>query len=183
MPLWSHDQRESVWQIEKSVSPLSRNLWPLNLASRWLQQGDSARKALSHHRLLICTFDCKVKFYFSPRRHLKRWVFFTLNIYIIFIYISIYLYIERHKVAIESWHEWDYNLWLLNFVQKLSEPHNFNWHSEPTLYTYSNLISCSDFILAIAFISCNINHITAFNHISVVYIYFLLSRLLICASI
>ena len=92
MPLWSHDQRESMWQFEKSISPLSQNLWPLNLAARWLQQGDSARKALSHHRLLICNFDCKVKFYFSPRRHLKRWgVFVTLNIYIIFIYI----YIQR----------------------------------------------------------------------------------------
>ena len=58
-------------------------------------------------------------------------------------------------VAIESWPEWDLNPRPLNSVQKPTEllGHEFNSHSEPTLYSYSNFIICSvsRFISAVAF--------------------------------
>ena len=48
------------------------------------------------------------------------------------------------EVAIESWPEWDLNTRLLNSVQSLQPTelsgHEFNSHSEPTLYSYSNFI-------------------------------------------
>ena len=61
---------------------------------------------------------------------------------------------ELLEVAIESWPERDLNSQPLNSVQTLSG-HEFNWHSEPTLYIYSNFIVCSasNFILPIAFVS------------------------------
>ena len=63
------------------------------------------------------------------------------------------------EVAIESWPEWDLNPRPLNSVQKLQPTelsgHDFNLHSEPNLYSYSNFIFCSvsHFISAIAFVS------------------------------
>ena len=59
----------------------------------------------------------------------------------------------------ERWPEWDLNPRSMNFVQTLwpteLSGHEFNSHSELTLYSYSNFIVCSvsHFILAIAFIS------------------------------
>ena len=44
---------------------------------------------------------------------------------------------ELLEVAIESWPERDLNPQPLNSVQTLSG-HEFNWHSEPTLYIYSS---------------------------------------------
>ena len=45
------------------------------------------------------------------------------------------------EIAIESWPEWDLNPRLLNSVQTLwpteLSGHEFNSHSEPTLYSYS----------------------------------------------
>ena len=61
------------------------------------------------------------------------------------------------EVAIESWPEWDLKPRPLNSVQTLYTTellgHEFNSHSEPTLYSYSNFIICSvsDFISAIVF--------------------------------
>ena len=57
-------------------------------------------------------------------------------------------------VAIESWPEWDLNS---RFKLELSG-NEFNSHSEPTLYSYSNLIVCtvSHFISAIAFVSLHV---------------------------
>ena len=50
-------------------------------------------------------------------------------------------------VAIESWPESDLNTRPLNSVQTLQPTelsgHEFNSHSEPTLYSYSNFIVCS----------------------------------------
>ena len=66
------------------------------------------------------------------------------------------------EVAIESWPEWELNPQPLNSVQTLYPTdlsgHEFNLHSEPTLYSYSNLIVCSvsGFISVIAFISRHI---------------------------
>ena len=64
------------------------------------------------------------------------------------------------EVAIESWSEWELNLQPLNSVQQTLKPtelsgHEFNSHSEPTLYSCSNFIVCSvsNFISAIVFIS------------------------------
>ena len=63
------------------------------------------------------------------------------------------------EAATESWPEWDLNPRPLNSVQTLqpTEPsgHEFNSHSEPTLYSHSNFIVCSvsHFISAIAFVS------------------------------
>ena len=62
------------------------------------------------------------------------------------------------EIAIESWSEWDLNPKPFEFrSDNLTElsGHEFNLHSEPTLYSYSNLIACSvsDFILTIAFLS------------------------------
>ena len=48
------------------------------------------------------------------------------------------------------------------FIQMLKPTelsgHEFNSHSEPALYSYSNFIFCSvsDFILVIAFVSCHV---------------------------
>ena len=59
------------------------------------------------------------------------------------------------EVAIESWPEWDMNPQPLNSVQMLYPTelsgHEFNSHSEPMLYSYSNFIVCSvsDFIYAL----------------------------------
>ena len=36
LELWSFDQREFMWQIEKVISSFSSDLWALNLARRWL---------------------------------------------------------------------------------------------------------------------------------------------------
>ena len=69
------------------------------------------------------------------------------------------------EVATESWPEWDLNQGPLNSVQTLSPTevsgHEFNSHSERTLYSYSNFIVCSvsHFISAIAFVS----HHVCFN--------------------
>ena len=63
------------------------------------------------------------------------------------------------EVAIESWPEWDLNPRPMNFVQTLQpielSGHEFNSHSEATLYSYSNFIVCSmsNFISAIVFVS------------------------------
>ena len=63
------------------------------------------------------------------------------------------------EVAIESRPEWDLNPRPLNSVQTLYPTelsgHEFNSHSEPTFYSYSNFIICSvsHFISAIAFVS------------------------------
>ena len=51
------------------------------------------------------------------------------------------------QVAIETFLEWDLNSLPLNSVQMhwstgLSS-HEFNWHSEPTFYSYSSFIVCS----------------------------------------
>ena len=47
------------------------------------------------------------------------------------------------EVAIESWPGWDLNPRPLNFVQTLQPTelsgHELNSHSEPTLYSYSNI--------------------------------------------
>ena len=47
------------------------------------------------------------------------------------------------EVAIESWPEWDLNTRLLNSVQTLQPTelsgHEFNSHSDPTLYSSSNI--------------------------------------------
>ena len=66
------------------------------------------------------------------------------------------------EVAIESWPEWDLSPRPLNCVLTLKPTelsgHEFNSHSEPTLYSYSNFIVCSvsNFISAIAFVSCHV---------------------------
>ena len=63
------------------------------------------------------------------------------------------------EVAIESYPDWDLHPRPLNSVQTLSPTelsgHEFNSHSEPTLYSYSSFIVCSvsSFISAIAFAS------------------------------
>ena len=63
------------------------------------------------------------------------------------------------ELAIESWRGWDLNPRTLNSVWMLYPTelsgHEFNWHSEPTLYSLSNFIvrSVSSFISAIAFVS------------------------------
>ena len=56
--LKSHDllitwQLEVTLQIEKIVSPLSQDLWPLNLTECWLQGGSGERKRLSPHQLYL----------------------------------------------------------------------------------------------------------------------------------
>ena len=63
------------------------------------------------------------------------------------------------EVAIESWSEWESNPRSMNSVQTLYPTelpgHEFNSHSEPTLYSYSKFIVCSvsHFISPIAFVS------------------------------
>ena len=63
------------------------------------------------------------------------------------------------EVAIDSWPEWDLKPRPLNSVQTLQptelSSHDFNSHSGPTLYSYSNFIYCSvsHFISAVAFVS------------------------------
>ena len=58
-------------------------------------------------------------------------------------------------VHIESWHEQDFNLWLLHFVQTLwpSElsDREFNYHQLPILYRYSKFIFCSAFRFQLSF--------------------------------
>ena len=72
------------------------------------------------------------------------------------------------KVAIESWPEWDLNPRPLNSVQTLYSTelsgHEFNSHSEPTLYSYSNFIVCSvsRFISANVFVSRHVYLIEIF---------------------
>ena len=46
---WPTKSRDSG----KIISPLSKILWPLNLAGWWLQGGGSERKRQSRHRLLV----------------------------------------------------------------------------------------------------------------------------------
>ena len=49
---------------------------------------------------------------------------------------------EFFEVAIESWPEWVLNPTPLNSIQTLQPTelsgHEFNWHSGPTFYGYSN---------------------------------------------
>ena len=53
MTLWSGDQLEFRWQIEKVISLFSQDLWVLNLLGCWLWGADSERKHLSCHQLLV----------------------------------------------------------------------------------------------------------------------------------
>ena len=92
----------------------------------------------------------------------KRHCFFTwITIYMVFTTKVFF------PATIESWPEWDLNppplnsvlmLWLIELSR-----HEFNPHSEQTLYCYFNFIVCSvpGFILAIAFVS----HYVCFNWI------------------
>ena len=59
------------------------------------------------------------------------------------------------EAAIESWPEWNVNPRPLNAAPTELSGHEFNSHSEPILYSYSNFIICSvlSFISAIAFTS------------------------------
>ena len=54
--LWSSDQDEVMWLLEKSVSLFSWGLLLMNLAGCWLYEGYSSCKCLSCHRLLILKF-------------------------------------------------------------------------------------------------------------------------------
>ena len=42
-----------MWWFEKILSPLSQDLWPLNLAGGWLRGGSSAHKCFSYERLHV----------------------------------------------------------------------------------------------------------------------------------
>ena len=44
------------WQIERVVSPLSQDLWSLNLAGWWICGGGSERKLLNRHQPLLLFF-------------------------------------------------------------------------------------------------------------------------------
>ena len=79
------------------------------------------------------------------------------------------------EVAIESLPEWDLNPQQLNSVHMLKPTnlsgHDFNLHSEPNFYSYSNFLVCSvsSFIWAIAFISRHVRFYFKFargNHMS-----------------
>ena len=79
------------------------------------------------------------------------------------------------EVAIESLPEWDLNPQQLNSVHMLKPTnlsgHDFNLHSEPNFYSYSNFLVCSvwSFISAIAFISRHVRFYFKFargNHMS-----------------
>ena len=61
------------------------------------------------------------------------------------VYIMVFTTEGFFEAAIESWPKWDFK----------PRPHEFNSHSEPTLYSYSNFIVCSVscFISAVAFVS------------------------------
>ena len=54
--LKSHDLTLDTWQIDKVISLLSKDLWQLNLAGRWVQGGCSERKRLSRDRLLVFSY-------------------------------------------------------------------------------------------------------------------------------
>ena len=49
----SHDIKLVTGQINKIISPLSQDLWPLNLAGCWLQREGLECKRVSRHRLLV----------------------------------------------------------------------------------------------------------------------------------
>ena len=83
--------------------------------------------------------------------HIPIYIFIFISIYL---YFYIYLYIiyvfttdKFFGVAIESLPQCDLNPQLLNSVQMLLPTdlsgHEFNSHSEPTLYSYLNFIVCS----------------------------------------
>ena len=71
------------------------------------------------------------------------------HVYEFHIYIYIYIYVTGRffEVAIEGWPELDLNPRPLNSIQTFSPTElsgrEFNLHSEPTLYSYSNFIVCS----------------------------------------
>ena len=72
------------------------------------------------------------------------YIYISISIYI-YIYLSIYMVFSTEglfEVAIESW----------------LTGHEFNSHSEPSLHSNSNFIDCSvsNFISAIAFVSCHV---------------------------
>ena len=46
MVFWSREHCEVTWKFEKSISPLSQDLWPLNLTGCWLQGGAAESKHL-----------------------------------------------------------------------------------------------------------------------------------------
>ena len=70
MTLWSRDQREVSWQIEKSLSLLSQDLWPLNLTRCWHQRRASHTNFLIIREvplvfLHLCTASYKSIYYFQ----------------------------------------------------------------------------------------------------------------------
>ena len=98
----------------------------------------------------------------------------------IYVYIYIYMVLTTvgfFEVSIESWREWDLSPRPLNSVQTLKATelsgHEFNSHSEPALYSYSNSIVCSvpHFISAMPFVSYHVCFNGKFLEIYFVYIY------------
>ena len=51
--MWRHVGHVTNKIILIKLSPLSQDLWPLNLAGSWLQGGGPERKCISHHRVVV----------------------------------------------------------------------------------------------------------------------------------
>ena len=87
------------------------------------------------------------------------------------VYIMVFTTEGFFEAAIESWPKWDFN----------PRPHEFNSHSEPTLYSYSNFIVCSvsGFISAVAFVSRHVY----FNLLLLLFYLLLLLYIYICTYI
>ena len=51
--IWSCEQCEFTWQIEEFISPISQDLWSLNLVGWWLQGRHSEHKCLSYYELTV----------------------------------------------------------------------------------------------------------------------------------
>ena len=128
--------------------------WAINLLVELVLRA-SFVQSLQFHQLSVPAFISAIVF-------ISRNVYFNPN------FLEEITWVQRNKLihmvftteeTIESLLKWDLNQQPLNSVQMLqmseNSGHEFNSHWEPTLYSYSNLTSCSvwAFISAVVFIS------------------------------
>ena len=132
----------------------------------------------SYSNFLVCSVSSFISAIAFISRHVRFYFKFARGNHISLAECTIHMVFTTEaffEVAIESLPEWDLNPQQLNSVHMLKPTnlsgHDFNLHSEPNFYSYSNFLVCSvsSFISAIAFISRHVRFYFKFargNHIS-----------------
>ena len=132
----------------------------------------------SYSNFLVCSVSSFIWAIAFISRHVRFYFKFARGNHISLAECTIHMVFTTEaffEVAIESLPEWDLNPQQLNSVHMLKPTnlsgHDFNLHSEPNFYSYSNFLVCSvwSFISAIAFISRHVRFYFKFargNHMS-----------------